>query len=65
MSYESLTGGSGLSKREMIAAMIMQGLASTAEKNFIHDASADVMADSAVRSADILLKKLEELPEAR
>ena len=61
MSYES----SGLSKREMIAAMIMQGLASTTDKNFIHDASADVMADSAVRSADILLKKLEELPEKR
>lgn len=57
MSYDSLT------KREAIAAMIMQGLASSADKNFIHDASADVMADSAVRAADILLKKLEEIPE--
>jgi len=60
MSYEA-PGGS-LSKREMIAAMIMQGLAGSSEKNFIHDASADVMADSAVRSADILLKKLQEIP---
>lgn len=59
MSFES---DSSLNKREMVAAMIMQGLASIADKNFIHDASADVMADSAVRCADILLKKLEEIP---
>jgi D-alanyl-D-alanine carboxypeptidase len=53
----SIVEGIGLSKRELIAAMAMQGMLSN-HNIFNTDTSYDTLVDESVLMADILLKQL-------
>jgi len=61
-AYVTLLGASGLSKRELIAAMCLQGLLSTL--TIERDAHSKFLAETAVMHADALLAELSSNKES-
>lgn len=57
---DEMQGGAGLTKRELFAAMAMQGLLSGAEDIKVNEWHPEVLAQSSIRAADALIMELQK-----